>query len=75
MIDIKIIPQAGGDKGYVELFHEAMRLIREENNVIAAGYFICTDEDDFNDFTGSSRALKAAAVTLSQDIDRSMQGD
>lgn len=75
MNDIKVIPQAGGNKDFLELFQEAFKLIRSEEKVIAVGYFVCTEEADYVDFTGQNRALKAAAFTLFSQVDARSDDD
>lgn len=71
MKDLKVIPPAGGQKDFVELFQNALHNTRA-SKVVAAGYFICSENgEDIVDFTGNCRAMLSALSTLTYDINKS----
>lgn len=71
MNDLKVIPPAGGQKDFVELFQNMSRNIRA-NKVVAAGYFICIESgEDIIESAGDCRAMLSALSTLTYDINKS----
>lgn len=70
MIDIKVIPEAGGIKDFVEILQIALQFVRTTPNVKGVCVSVITDNAIHDDYAGDLDMLAAASGLLNHKIHR-----
>lgn len=70
MIDLKVIPQAGGNKDFAEILITALQFIRAAENVKGVGVFVITENAIHDEYFGELDLLAAASGLINHKIHR-----